>query len=206
MALSLNDKIQVILGKVIFPGAMVVDSFMFNSTVMDFAVVVNDQLFEVRYVENKEEFVREFTKIIRLGKITMNKHAAIAKGKFVDNRFYFLCPSRVLTVLDVPEYCGLITYITRADDDVEVSIKKEATHLHPTYLSPHFYKTLSQRLMDRIISQRNLLSITSPAHETDMPSNNNATDSRKSHTERRKNISHPRSNSKARRVKKKAKA
>jgi hypothetical protein len=185
----------------LFQSALIIKEFQYYSTIMDFAVIIGDRLFEVEHKTSKTDYLNDFNKIVKAGKVAYNKHSAIKAGKFIDSKFYFMVPSRIIASTEVPEYAGLITYKDNGDGTIEAKILKEPRMLRDEFLKKSFYKTACKHLLHRNNVMLQLLNMKG-IYETSTI--NNATNTRQSNTERRKAISDTGGGATPRRVKKKA--
>mgnify|MGYP006948432529 CR=1 FL=1 len=189
--------------RLLFPGSIIIKEFPYYTTIMDYAIIVADNMIEIEHKTSKTDYANDFKKIVKAGRKVFNKHSAIKNKKFIDNKFYFLCPSRMLASSEIPEYAGLITYRVDKDGNYILKIQKEAPKLHENYLDKSFYKTCTGHLFNRVEALTQLLSI---KNEISHNSVNNPTNKRKGDTKRRKAIPNTGGGPAARRVKKKKEA
>lgn len=131
----------------LFEGSFVVQDLEYKKMNLDYAVIVKDRLIEVCHVSGKQGAIAELATVGRAGRISFDKHKSIQAGTFITNAFYFLCPSRTLLAEEIPKPYGLITY----NQVGKIDFKKLADFIkEDEYLTRDFYKTLSQKLAQKL--------------------------------------------------------
>lgn len=123
------------------PYDIVIPNFYHGQWEMDlFKMTVSGLVYEYEIKVSLSDFKRDFDKKCHKG----NKHELIENGKRVCNRFYFVCPAYLISVIECPVYAGLIYY----QKGQYFSIVKNAPMLHKNK-EIITYKELASRLSFR---------------------------------------------------------
>lgn len=123
----------------------ILKSFYYQNSEMDFMSLYNDHLVEYEIKTCRLDYQSDFKKMVFAGK-PLNKHALLKSGKFISNRFYYVCPGGLIDIEHLPDYAGLIVYHKEGN---WFEIVKMAPWLHKNRVTPGFYKTLSLKLYER---------------------------------------------------------
>lgn len=114
-----------------------ISNFFFHFFECDvFRLQSNGFFIEYETKVNRADFFKDFTKM----QAGINKHQHIKEGKRC-NRFYFVVPTDLVKVSEVPDYCGLIYY-----NGAYLTIVKNAKLLTKEKVKPTYFKTLAYKL------------------------------------------------------------
>ena len=88
------------------PNNIILPNFYYNKFEMDlFRLLPSGYIYEYEIKTSKSDFKKDFIKSDYQG--IKNKHDLIESGKLA-NRFYFVCPTDLIQIHEVPDYAGLI--------------------------------------------------------------------------------------------------
>lgn len=122
----------------------VLKNFFINNYECDlFSVTKSDYTYEFEVKTSKQDYHNDFKKMWGADK----KHFSIKNG-FRTNKFWFVMPKELISVEDIPSYCGLI-YV----DSHCLNIIKEAPFLHKRKLNENtdLLRTIATRCYYRTL-------------------------------------------------------
>lgn len=125
---------------------IVVPGFSWHKCEMDMIGVFKDFVVEFEIKVSRGDYSRDFKKMISLGPQQLNKHGMLQAGKWLPNKFYFVCPAKLVDLDHLPGHCGLIAVSTGKDGFPIFTVVKEAPWLHNEKVKPSFYKTMATRI------------------------------------------------------------
>jgi hypothetical protein len=128
--------------------SFVVKGFTYQNSEMDVMSIVKDQVNEYEIKTCREDYLADFAKCVYMGR-AVNKHGMLKAGKFITNKFWYVCPVGLIDEEHLPDYVGLIYFLEAPIGAKQFRIVKEAPLLHSNYVSAGFYKTLASRLYER---------------------------------------------------------
>lgn len=122
-------------------GGIVVQNYFYNGFEADLLHIKNDLLFEYEIKISRSDFFKDFEK--------KDKHEKMQGGKMA-NRFYFVVPTCMVKIAEVPAMYGLI-YV---NDLGQISTVKRAKELHKDVVNANFYANLARNLMFRLHNEK----------------------------------------------------
>jgi hypothetical protein len=122
-------------------GGIVVQNYFYNGFEADLLHVKDNMLFEYEIKVSRADFFKDFEK--------KDKHEKMQGGKMA-NRFYFVVPTCMIKIAEVPAMYGLI-YV---NDLGQISTIKRAKELHKDLINTDFYANLARNLMFRLQSEK----------------------------------------------------
>lgn len=111
----------------------------------------SDYIYEYEVKISKSDFKRDFIK--EKHSFMLNEKSTYKrKGEIlyrIPNYFYFVTPTELISIEDIPEYAGLIY-----TDGVNFEIIKKPKLLHNTKASPEFIRKLAHNLSCKLIFKK----------------------------------------------------
>lgn len=120
---------------------IVVQNYFYNGFEADLLHIKGDMLFEYEIKISRADFFKDFEK--------KDKHEKMQAGKMA-NRFYFVVPTCLVKIAEVPEAYGLI-YV---NEQGKISTIKRAKELHKDLVCANFYANLARNLMFRLHNEK----------------------------------------------------
>ena len=122
---------------------IVLPNFYYEDYEMDvFKLSYSGICIEYEIKVSRSDYLRDFKKYLDYTNGT--KHYTLLNGKRICNRFYFVMPTDMVDVSEVPSYCGLIYYDEKYDS---LSYKRNGKILHRNKMED--YKELAFKLAYR---------------------------------------------------------
>lgn len=120
---------------------IVVQNYFYNGFEADLLHIKDNLLFEYEIKISRADFFKDFEK--------KDKHEKMQAGKMA-NRFYFVVPTCLVKISEVPEMYGLI-YV---NEQGKLTPIKRAKELHKNLVGANFYANLARNLMFRLHNEK----------------------------------------------------
>lgn len=121
---------------------IVAQNYFYNGFEADVLHILNGKIYEYEIKISRSDFFKDFEK--------KDKHEKMQDGKMA-NRFYFVVPTCLVKIAEVPAQYGLI-YVNELG---EIRTVKRAKELHKENAGELFYMLLARNFMFRLIAEKN---------------------------------------------------
>ena len=121
-----------------------IQNYYYNGFEADLLWIKNDFIYEFEIKVSRSDFFKDFEK--------KDKHELLQAGKMA-NRFYFVVPTCLVKIAEVPAKYGLI-FVNKKG---EIKVIKQAKELHKNKADSDLYKKLAKNLMLRLQTAKDKL-------------------------------------------------
>lgn len=121
-----------------------IQNYYYNGFEADLIWIKNDFIHEFEIKVSRSDFFKDFEK--------KDKHELLQAGKMA-NRFYFVVPTCLVKIAEVPKQYGLI-FVNKKG---EIKVIKEAKELHKNKADSNLYKKIAKNLMFRLQTAKDKL-------------------------------------------------
>jgi hypothetical protein len=139
--MTAKDISKALLESKMKSGGIIIENYFYNLFEADLLHVKDNLIFEYEIKISRADFFKDFDK--------KDKHEKMQRGKMA-NRFYFVVPTCLVKIAEVPEMYGLI-YVNELG---QISTIKRAKELHKNLVGVNFYANLARNLMFRLHSEK----------------------------------------------------
>lgn len=136
-----SKQIQNIIAASKMKTGIVAQNYFYHNFEADILHILNGKIYEYEIKISRSDFFKDFEK--------KDKHEKMQQGKMA-NRFYFVVPTCLVKISEVPPQYGLI-YV---NEEGKISTVKRAKELHKENVGEKFYMLLARNFMFRLITEK----------------------------------------------------